>query len=116
MKRDIYLSEDFDTDSTDPSQMYQTALTIEDVGQVVLESKAIVAVIGDYLDSRRYRFERIDGNVRGSERQAAIDRFCRPGSDRNVFLLCTRAGGQGINLTAADTCKFTGNLPIACDV
>jgi len=26
-----------------------------------------------------------------------------PGSDRFVFLLCTRAGGLGINLTAADT-------------
>lgn len=30
-------------------------------------------------------------------------RFSKPGSDRDVFLLCTRAGGLGINLTAADT-------------
>ena len=37
-------------------------------------------------------------------RQAAIDRFSKPDSDRFVFLLCTRAGGLGINLTAADTC------------
>jgi hypothetical protein len=36
-------------------------------------------------------------------RQAAIDRFCKPDSDRFVFLLCTKAGGLGINLTAADT-------------
>ena len=35
--------------------------------------------------------------------QAAIDRFCKPDSDRFVFLLCTKAGGLGINLTAADT-------------
>ncbi len=35
--------------------------------------------------------------------QAAIDRYSRPDSDRFVFLLCTRAGGVGINLTAADT-------------
>ncbi|KAG9355229.1 hypothetical protein JZ751_000067 [Albula glossodonta] len=47
---------------------------------------------------------RIDGRVRGNLRQAAIDRFSRPDSDRFVFLLCTRAGGLGINLTAADTC------------
>lgn len=42
--------------------------------------------------------------MRGNQRQAAIDRFCKPDSDRFVFLLCTRAGGLGINLTAADTC------------
>lgn len=54
--------------------------------------------------NRRYLYERIDGRVRGNLRQAAIDRFSRPDSDRFVFLLCTRAGGLGINLTAADTC------------
>ncbi|XP_041345379.1 chromodomain-helicase-DNA-binding protein 8-like [Pyrgilauda ruficollis] len=53
---------------------------------------------------RWYPYERIDGRVRGNLRQAAIDRFSRPDSDRFVFLLCTRAGGLGINLTAADTC------------
>jgi hypothetical protein len=41
--------------------------------------------------------------------QAAIDRFMSagaPGSktDSFVFLLSTKAGGQGITLTAADTC------------
>ena len=51
----------------------------------------------------RYLYERIDGGVRGTLRQAAIDRFSKPDSDRFVFLLCTRAGGLGINLTAADT-------------
>ena len=50
-----------------------------------------------------YLYERIDGGVRGTLRQAAIDRFSKPDSDRFVFLLCTRAGGLGINLTAADT-------------
>lgn len=52
----------------------------------------------------RYTYERIDGRVRGNLRQAAIDRFSKVDSDRFVFLLCTRAGGLGINLTAADTC------------
>lgn len=52
----------------------------------------------------RYLYERIDGRVRGNLRQAAIDRFSKPDSERFVFLLCTRAGGLGINLTAADTC------------
>ncbi|XP_070700523.1 chromodomain-helicase-DNA-binding protein 8 isoform X3 [Pempheris klunzingeri] len=61
-------------------------------------------ILEDYLINKRYLYERIDGRVRGNLRQAAIDRFSKPDSDRFVFLLCTRAGGLGINLTAADTC------------
>ncbi|XP_069777518.1 chromodomain-helicase-DNA-binding protein 7 isoform X4 [Narcine bancroftii] len=61
-------------------------------------------ILEDYLIQRRHLYERIDGRVRGNLRQAAIDRFSKPDSDRFVFLLCTRAGGLGINLTAADTC------------
>lgn len=61
-------------------------------------------LIQEYLRSQTWAFERIDGGVRGDQRQAAIDRFSADGSDSFVFLLCTRAGGVGINLTAADTC------------
>ncbi|CAH1277583.1 CHD7 [Branchiostoma lanceolatum] len=60
-------------------------------------------ILEDYLVQNVYPYERIDGRVRGNLRQAAIDRFSKPDSDRFVFLLCTRAGGLGINLTAADT-------------
>uniref|UniRef100_A0A6B2EIQ7 Putative snf2 family dna-dependent atpase n=1 Tax=Phlebotomus kandelakii TaxID=1109342 RepID=A0A6B2EIQ7_9DIPT len=60
-------------------------------------------ILEDYLMYRKYPFERIDGRIRGDLRQAAIDRYCKPDSDRFVFLLCTKAGGLGINLTAADT-------------
>ena len=38
--------------------------------------------------------------VRGNERQKAIDRYNNE-DDSFVFLLSTRAGGVGINLTAA---------------
>ena len=40
--------------------------------------------------------------VRGNERQKAIDRF-ETERDSFLFLLSTRAGGVGINLTAAGT-------------
>ena len=51
-----------------------------------------------------YPVERIDGGVPQRERQAAIDRFTHAeGSAAFIFLLSTRAGGQGITLTAADT-------------
>ena len=59
-------------------------------------------ILQDYLNYRGYPFERLDGSVRGDLRQAAIDRFNEPGSDRFVFLLCTKAGGVGINLMSAD--------------
>ena len=63
----------------------------------------VLDILQDYLIYRNYEHERIDGSVRGNDRQAAIDRFSKEGSTKFVFLLCTRAGGVGINLTAADT-------------
>ncbi|KAI8991556.1 hypothetical protein BDF20DRAFT_845263 [Mycotypha africana] len=62
-------------------------------------------ILSDYLRGRKYAYERIDGSIPGEQRQAAIDRFSTlPIEESFVFLLCTRAGGVGINLTAADTC------------
>ncbi len=52
-----------------------------------------------------YSHERIDGSVQGDVRQAAIDRFSAPDSDTFLFLISTRAGGVGLNLTAANTGK-----------
>jgi SNF2 family DNA or RNA helicase len=63
----------------------------------------VLDILQDYLNVRGIKHERIDGGVRGNDRQSAIDRFSAEGSDIYVFLLCTRAGGLGINLTAADT-------------
>ena len=60
-------------------------------------------ILEDYVRMREWPFERLDGNVMGSLRQMAIDRFCDVAQDGFVFLLSTKAGGVGINLTAADT-------------
>ena len=60
-------------------------------------------ILEDYLNLRSYGYERIDGSVRGIDRQSAIDRFSSATSDKFCFLLSTRGCGQGINLTAADT-------------
>ncbi|XP_063233226.1 chromodomain-helicase-DNA-binding protein Mi-2 homolog isoform X2 [Bacillus rossius redtenbacheri] len=60
-------------------------------------------ILEDYLDGEGYKYERIDGNITGSVRQEAIDRFNAPGAQQFVFLLSTRAGGLGINLATADT-------------
>uniref|UniRef100_A0A5F8GB19 Chromodomain helicase DNA binding protein 6 n=1 Tax=Monodelphis domestica TaxID=13616 RepID=A0A5F8GB19_MONDO len=115
--------EDFRKTHSPDSLDFQLQAMIQAAGKLVLIDKLLPKLIAgghkvlifsqmvrcldileDYLIQRRYTYERIDGRVRGNLRQAAIDRFCKPDSDRFVFLLCTRAGGLGINLTAADTC------------
>ncbi|EGZ22731.1 hypothetical protein PHYSODRAFT_388148, partial [Phytophthora sojae] len=79
---------------------------LKETGHRVLifsQFKIMLDIIQDYLALRRYNCERIDGNITGNERQSAIDRFCRKDSTSFIMLLSTRAGGVGINLTAADT-------------
>ncbi len=60
-------------------------------------------LISEYCEFRNYPHERLDGRVRGTDRQKSIDRFERE-KNSFLFLLSTRAGGVGINLTAADIC------------
>jgi superfamily II DNA or RNA helicase len=66
--------------------------------------KIMLDVLEDYMKAANFPVERIDGSTSSRDRQAAIDRYSKEGSDGFVFLLSTRAGGQGITLTAADTC------------
>lgn len=59
-------------------------------------------LLEDYCWWRSYRYCRLDGQTVHDERQKSIDEFNRPDSDKFIFMLTTRAGGLGINLTAAD--------------
>ena len=60
-------------------------------------------ILYDYAYTLRgWKCARIDGSVKLEERREQIDLFNK-NPDWKVFLLSTRAGGQGINLTAADT-------------
>ncbi|XP_069744831.1 chromodomain-helicase-DNA-binding protein 1-like isoform X2 [Narcine bancroftii] len=61
-------------------------------------------ILQDYMEYRGYSYERMDGSVRGEERYLAIKNFNQ--RDIFVFILSTRAGGVGMNLTAADTAIF----------
>ena len=63
----------------------------------------VLDLLQEFCDYKKYTYERLDGGVRGNEREAAIDRFVKPGSNRFLFLLSTRAGGVGLNLATADT-------------
>ncbi|KAL6859638.1 SNF2 family N-terminal domain-containing protein [Trichoderma novae-zelandiae] len=62
----------------------------------------LLDILEDYCVFRQYKYCRIDGGTAHEDRIAAIDDYNRPGSEKFVFLLTTRAGGLGINLTTAD--------------
>ncbi|KAI8566099.1 hypothetical protein RHMOL_Rhmol02G0013200 [Rhododendron molle] len=62
----------------------------------------LLDILEDYLLYRGYLYCRIDGNTGGDDRDASIEAFNKPGSEKFVFLLSTRAGGLGINLATAD--------------
>lgn len=53
-------------------------------------------------DLRGWNCCRIDGAIAQADRQTQIEAFNKD-KQHKIFLLSTRAGGQGINLTAADT-------------
>jgi len=63
----------------------------------------VLDLLEDLLRLRHYRYERLDGSTHASSRQASVHRFHSKTYDRFVMLLSTRAGGLGLNLTAADT-------------
>uniref|UniRef100_A0A8U8AUK7 Proliferation-associated SNF2-like protein n=1 Tax=Geospiza parvula TaxID=87175 RepID=A0A8U8AUK7_GEOPR len=59
-------------------------------------------ILMDYCYLRNFKFSRLDGSMSYSEREENMHQF---NTDPEVFLflVSTRAGGLGINLTAADT-------------
>ena len=63
----------------------------------------VLNLLEDFLKFRGYAFERLDGSSRSSDRKEAVERFCKPSANKFIMLLSTKAGGLGLNLTAADT-------------
>uniref|UniRef100_A0A9J8AY40 Helicase, lymphoid specific n=1 Tax=Cyprinus carpio carpio TaxID=630221 RepID=A0A9J8AY40_CYPCA len=63
---------------------------------------SILDILMDYCYLRGYEYSRLDGSMSYTDRDENMKKFS---SDPEVFLflLSTRAGGLGINLTAADT-------------
>lgn len=62
----------------------------------------VLDILEDYCFFREYEYCRIDGSSAHEDRIAAIDEYNKPDSEKFIFLLTTRAGGLGINLTTAD--------------
>uniref|UniRef100_UPI00383BF73A ATP-dependent DNA helicase DDM1,Lymphoid-specific helicase chimera n=1 Tax=Arabidopsis thaliana TaxID=3702 RepID=UPI00383BF73A len=64
----------------------------------------LLDIMDYYFSEKGFEVCRIDGSVKLDERRRQIKDFSDEKSSCSIFLLSTRAGGLGINLTAADTC------------
>lgn len=86
--------------------LFKMLKKLKDQGHRVLifsQMTRVLDLLEDFFEGHMWRYERLDGTITGSVRQAAIDRFNQQSSDIFAFLLSTRAGGLGINLATADT-------------
>ncbi len=59
-----------------------------------------LAIVRAALDQRGVKYQYLDGSTPAKDRDAAVDAFQRGEGD--LFLISLRAGGTGLNLTAAD--------------
>ncbi|KZT18698.1 SNF2 family DNA-dependent ATPase [Neolentinus lepideus HHB14362 ss-1] len=78
---------------------------MRDKGSRVLifsQMSRMLDIMEDYCLFRGFKYCRIDGSTAHEDRIASIDEYNKPGSEKFIFLLTTRAGGLGINLTTAD--------------
>lgn len=57
-------------------------------------------IIRDYLDQKQITYQYLDGSTPAKKRKIQVDNFQRGEGD--VFLISLKAGGTGLNLTAAD--------------
>ncbi|KAF9974153.1 putative DNA helicase ino80 [Actinomortierella ambigua] len=72
---------------------------------IYFQMTRMIDLIEEYLTYRQYKYLRLDGSSKISDRRDMVtDWQTRP--EIFIFLLSTRAGGLGINLTAADTVIF----------
>ena len=65
----------------------------------------MIDLLEEYMSHRQHSYMRLDGSSKIHERRDMVADF-QNRQDIFVFLLSTRAGGLGINLTAADTVIF----------
>ncbi|RKO99806.1 hypothetical protein CXG81DRAFT_14009 [Caulochytrium protostelioides] len=98
-----------------PSDAWMDAGKVQRLASLLTELKAgqhrvlifsqfvmVLDILESVLRTEKHLFVRMDGSTPVVERQSMIDRFNNE-PDLFVFLLSTKAGGFGINLTSSDT-------------
>lgn len=98
----------FITESAKLKKLDELLVQLKKEGHRVLiyfQMTRMMDLMEEYLTYRRYQHIRLDGSSKLEDRRDLVhDWQTRP--ELFVFLLSTRAGGLGINLTAADTVIF----------
>ncbi|KAI9818404.1 MAG: putative DNA helicase ino80 [Pycnora praestabilis] len=98
----------FVTDSGKLAKLDRLLFQLKNGGHRVLlyfQMTRMIDLMEEYLTYRNYKYLRLDGSTKLEDRRDTVHDFqTRP--EIFIFLLSTRAGGLGINLTAADTVIF----------
>ena len=98
----------FVTDSGKLAKLDELLRELKNGGHRVLlyfQMTRMIDLMEEYLTYRNYKYCRLDGSTKLEDRRdTVLDFQQRP--EIFIFLLSTRAGGLGINLTAADTVIF----------
>ncbi|EHK98086.1 putative DNA helicase INO80 [Glarea lozoyensis 74030] len=98
----------FVTDSGKLAELDKLLFKLKEEGHRVLlyfQMTRMIDLMEEYLTYRNYKYLRLDGSTKLEDRRDTVHDFqTRP--EIFIFLLSTRAGGLGINLTSADTVIF----------
>ncbi|CCC11888.1 hypothetical protein SMACR_05100 [Sordaria macrospora] len=98
----------FVTDSGKLAKLDELLRELKENGHRVLlyfQMTRMIDLMEEYLTYRNYKYCRLDGSTKLEDRRDTVADFqTRP--EIFIFLLSTRAGGLGINLTSADTVIF----------
>lgn len=98
----------FVTDSGKLARLDQLLRALKEGGHRVLlyfQMTRMIDLMEEYLTYRNYKYCRLDGSTKLEDRRDTVAAF-QSSPDIFIFLLSTRAGGLGINLTSADTVIF----------
>ncbi|KAH0788433.1 SNF2 family N-terminal domain containing protein [Histomonas meleagridis] len=61
----------------------------------------ILKILDEYCQLKKYPHEILTGNMNDNEKDVAIKKFLDPTKDVFIFLISTRSGSEGLNLTKA---------------
>ena len=92
-----------DLPSSKLARFLETVAELKDGGHKALVFSQFVthlAIVRQNLDRLGLSYRYLDGSTPAASRRQEVNRF--QGGDGDLFLISLRAGGQGLNLTAAD--------------